>query len=254
MERVAFLIEETGERISCMLNPESLTVRRTAGIGTRRSLGGNLTGVGLTDDTLLYTGGGMTEMDLELLFEVAIPDDPATITPDVRSLTAPLWQLAENTHGGNDNYGLPDMVRFLWGKSWNILGVVAAVSEHLDFFDSTGIPLRSWLKMRFLRVTEKLKEDIERAPLPVEAFPNQSLPDDLAREAQTVTETPNAEVKLHQYVAGQRLDQLVRENYGFYGHPSLWRLIAAYNGISDPLNIDIGKIIQFPPISVLENK
>jgi hypothetical protein len=183
-----------------------------------------------------------------------VPDDAHGIQPDVRSLTAPLWKLAENTQGGNDSYGLPELVRFLWGKSWNILGVVAAVSEHLDFFDSTGIPLRSWLKMRFLRVTEQLKETVERAPLPVEVFPNQSLPDDLSREAQTITETPNAEVKLHQYIAGQRLDQLVREYYGFYGHPSLWRLIAAYNGISDPLNIEIGKIIQFPPLSVLENK
>lgn len=251
MERVAFLIEETGERISCMLNPESLTVRRTAGVQSRRSLSGNLTGVGQTDDTLLYTGGGMTEMFLELLFEVTFTHN-AEVTPDVRNLTAPLWQLAENAHR-NEGYGQLTLVRFIWGKSWNIPGVVAAVSEHLDFFDSTGIPLRSWLKMRFLRVTEQLKEEVERAPLPVEVFPNQSLPDDLAKEAQTVTETPNAEVKMHQYIAGQRLDQLVREYYGFYGHPSLWRLIAAYNGISDPLNIEVGRIIQFPPLSVLEN-
>jgi hypothetical protein len=251
MERVAFLIEETGERISCMLNPETLTVRRAAGVQTRRSLSGNLTGVGLTDDTLLYTGGGMTELFLELLFEVTFTDN-ATITPDVRSLTSPLWKLAENSQT-NESYGRPALVRFIWGKSWNIPGVVAAVSEHLDFFDSTGIPLRSWLKMRFLRVTEQLKEEVERAPLPVDMFPNQSLPDDLAKEAQTVTETPNAEVKIHQYIAGQRLDQLVREYYGFYGHPSLWRLIASYNGISDPLNIEVGRIIQFPPLSVLEN-
>lgn len=251
MERVAFLIEETGERISCMLNPESLTVRRTAGVQARRSLSGNLTGVGLTDDTLLYTGGGMTEMFLELLFEVIFSDN-TEVTPDVRSLTAPLWQLAENA-STNESYGQPTLVRFIWGKSWNIPGVVAAVSEHLDFFDSTGIPLRSWLKMRFLRVTQQLKDEVERAPLPVEVFPNQSLPDDLAKEAQTVTETPNAEVKMHQYIAGQRLDQLVREYYGFYGHPSLWRLIAAYNAISDPLNIETGRIIQFPPLSVLEN-
>ena len=28
MERVAFLVEDTGERIPCLLNPESLVVRR----------------------------------------------------------------------------------------------------------------------------------------------------------------------------------------------------------------------------------
>jgi hypothetical protein len=36
MERVAFLLERSGERISCLLNPENLEARRTAGVRTRR--------------------------------------------------------------------------------------------------------------------------------------------------------------------------------------------------------------------------
>ncbi len=39
MERVAFLIEETGERIGCLLNPDSLVIRRSAGVQPRRSAG-----------------------------------------------------------------------------------------------------------------------------------------------------------------------------------------------------------------------
>jgi hypothetical protein len=62
MERVAFLIEETGERIVCLLNPESVVVRRTAGVRPRRSIGGSLAGSELADDALLFTGGGTTEM------------------------------------------------------------------------------------------------------------------------------------------------------------------------------------------------
>ena len=31
MERVAFLIEEANERLGCLLNPETLVLRRTAG-------------------------------------------------------------------------------------------------------------------------------------------------------------------------------------------------------------------------------
>ena len=60
MERVAFLIEDTNERLSCLLNPENLVVRRIAGVQPRRSAAGQLTGVGLADDPLLYTGGGRT--------------------------------------------------------------------------------------------------------------------------------------------------------------------------------------------------
>src|SRR5690349_7080966 len=109
MERVAFLVEGTGERIGCLLNPESIIVRRTAGVRPRRSAAGLLTGAALADDPILYTGGGTTEIDLDLLFDVTLPGSSAptvSSTPtgarpalpvleDVRVLTGPLRQLAE---------------------------------------------------------------------------------------------------------------------------------------------------------------
>ena len=49
MERAVFLIESTGERLGCLLNPESLVVRRQAGVRRRRSTGGLLTGAGQAD-------------------------------------------------------------------------------------------------------------------------------------------------------------------------------------------------------------
>ena len=127
MERVAFLLEETGERLACMLNPENLVVSRSAGIRPRRSLGGALTGLALTDDPLIYTGGGTTELQLRLLFDISLSGSSVR-AEDVRELTAPLWQLAENV-AGSDVYARPPLVRFVWGKSWNIPGVVAAVAE-----------------------------------------------------------------------------------------------------------------------------
>jgi len=251
MERVAFLIEETGERVVCLLNPESVVMRREAGIRPRRSIGGSLTGAELADDALLFTGGGMTEMFLNLLFDVALAN-PAAKVEDVRSLTSPLWNLAENS-SASKTYGEPPRVRFVWGKSWNIPGVVASVSEHLDYFDQAGTPLRSWLRMRFLRAVEPLSGTTAKAPplAPV----NQTVAAPLARESpQAATETPNPKVKTHTFTKGERLDQLVRRQYGFYGHPSLWRLIASYNSISDPLNIPAGTILQFPPLNILEDK
>ena len=74
MERVAFLIERSGARIACMLNPESVVQRRWAGIRPMRSGGGFLTSVGLSDDPLLYTGGGTTELRLDLLFDVSLTE------------------------------------------------------------------------------------------------------------------------------------------------------------------------------------
>ena len=252
MERVAFLIEETNERISCLLNPESLALRRLAGISKQRSIGGNLTGGNLADDKLIFTGGGMTELFLDLLFDVDFVD-PNSEVNDVRQLTSQLWKLTENSSEPN-KFGEPNRVRFVWGKSWNIPGVISSISEHLDYFNSDGVPLRSWLRMRFLRAVEPIKEEDLAAPLQAETVSETMLEHieslNLSENALR-TEQAETDIPAHQYVSGERLDQLVRQNYGFYGHPSLWRLIASYNGINDPLNIEPGTVIRFPPISSL---
>ncbi len=69
MQRVAFLID-SGERIDCLLNPETVQVTRLAGVRQRGGADGQLTGVGLADDPLLFTGGGRTELVLDLLFDI----------------------------------------------------------------------------------------------------------------------------------------------------------------------------------------
>ena len=138
MERVAFLLEKTGERIPCLLNPESIVVRRLAGVRTRRSAGGPLTGAGLKDDPLLYTGGGTTEINLDLLFDIAIGGSTIA-TEDVRDLTRPLWELAEGSPE-ESGFSRPPVVRFVWGKAWNIPAIVVAVAERLENFTSQGFP------------------------------------------------------------------------------------------------------------------
>lgn len=152
MERVAFLIEESNTTIRCLLNPENLIVRRVAGVAERRSLTGSLTGTSLLDDPLIYTGGGRTELELHLLFDTSLVDS-STRPGDVREMTAPLWNLAEN-RGSADRYGSPALVRFLWGKAWNVPGVITAIAERLEQFAPSGAPQRSWMRMRLIRVTD----------------------------------------------------------------------------------------------------
>src|SRR5689334_11541338 len=107
MVRVGFVIEATGQTMECLLNPISLVVRRTAGIVPERAPSGLFARTPATDYPLLYTGGGTTELDLELLFDAplhasmkaqnagAAPAAPAK-EPDVRDLTAPFFNLSEN--------------------------------------------------------------------------------------------------------------------------------------------------------------
>jgi hypothetical protein len=237
MERVAFLVEETGQRVGCLLNPETVVIERLAGVRPRRSMGGPLTGQGLPDDALLFTGGGVTRLKLDLLFDVSLGGSTVQ-TEDVRDLTGPLWNLAEN----QDRRARPPRVRFVWGKSWNIPAVVEAVAERLEYFTPEGAPRRSWLRMRLLRSVdpeESVGEAAESPRPPVELSPDASVPEDEVRvESILGGRTPEH--------SSERLDGLAQK---YYGDPGLWRLLAEFNHLDDPMKPPREGLLRIPPPS-----
>jgi hypothetical protein len=253
MERVAFLIEDTGERIGCLLNPDSLVIRRAAGVQPKRSVGGQLTGAGLEDDPLLFTGGSRTELELDLLIDVTLSGS-STTTEDVRDLTGPLVRLAENA-AGRDGYGRIPLVRFVWGKSWNIPGVVAAVAERFERFTPSGAPERSWLRMRLLRVSEKAEaapasqpalgevNALEQKIVPALAPEDLNVPEDQVRVHETIGGGTDGERS-----SGERLDQIAAH---YYGDPAMWRVLAAFNDIDDPSHVEPGRVLRIPPSSAV---
>ena len=253
MERVAFLLERSGERLGCLLNPESLVVRRTAGVRPRSSAGGSLSGAGLKDDPLVYTGGGVTELLLDLLFDVTLAGS-SLATEDVRTLTRPLFELAEG-EAAADGFSQPPIVRFVWGKQWNIPGVVTAVAERLEQFSAEGAPQRSWLRMRLVRVSEP---EGNRAAL---AAPPPALADlDLAPEDMDVhevigggatgaTERESEEgQEIESGASAERLDEIAWRRYG---DCRWWRLIARFNNVENPLEIAAGHLLRIPPLAAI---
>jgi len=227
MERVAFLIENTGERIGCLLNPRSLTIQRTAGVRPRQTISGPVSGGWLTDDPLLFTGGGRTELTLELLFDVTIAGSTVQ-TSDVRELTRPLWELTERTSASDSGFPRYPQVRFVWGKAWNVPGVIVAVAERLEHFTAEGEPRRSWLRMRLVRVAEPdVSDDPESSLLPM-----------------TLAPPEQGEEVFHEVMGDERLEDLAA---AYYGDPSLWRLIADANSIDDPLHVPAGTVLRIPP-------
>jgi hypothetical protein len=260
MERVTFLVVSTGERIPCLLNPESFVVRRIAGVQPRRSLGGSLTGSALADDPLHYTGGGRTEVTLDLLFDVSLAGSSIE-TSDVRDFTRPLWEFAENVAGDTSN-GRPPLVRLIWGKSFNMPGIVSAVAERFEQFLPGGAPQRSWLRMRLIRVNEAFGSITSHSRLNGDAvFQSISLPPPSnggpvfqVSDLETTSSVPDG-VSVHEILGGgsstegnttERLDEIA---YRYYGSPWLWRLLAVFNGINDPLRLPPGLLLQVPPLS-----
>jgi hypothetical protein len=241
MERVCFLLEETGQRLSCLLNPDSIVIRREAGVRTRATLGGRLTGAALSDDPLLFTGGGRTELELDLLFDTSLVDGSIQVA-DVQDLTRPLWSLAEST-AATDGAARLRRVRLVWGKAWNIEGVVTAVAERLERFDVGGAPQRAWLRMRLLRTAaaQATSPVVAQPPAGYAIAPDAAIDEDLVLIHEVVGDPSTG---------GERLDLIAAM---YYGEPAMWRVLAAYNGIADPTRIPPPATLRIPPLSAVRS-
>ena len=234
MERVAFLIEDTGDYLGCLLNPESVVMSRTAGVEARRSSGGRLTGAGMADDPLLFTGGGRTELRLDLLFDTDLAASESLVT-DVRQMTRPIWRLAENS-AEVERQRRPPRVRFVWGRAWNIPGVVTEVAERFDRFGADGSPLRSWLRLVFVRIGQAADEEggeawglAQRLP-PVDLTAPAVGALAVAGDGSTGVAEPGAPAPTPM-VNPVELGLLSQEAFGT---PLLWKQLLAYNDIDDP--------------------
>lgn len=241
MERVAFLVETTDEHISCLLNPETLVVSRTAGVRPRQLAGALPTGAGLADDPLLLSGGGRTELQLDLLFDVDLVDPLAQRPDDVRQLTGPLSQLAENSDD-RDGRRKPPTVRFVWGRAWNLPGVVTEVSERFDRFSDSGAPLRSWLRMAFVR-TGLGTEQTSPGSLDGGAVSGVDL---TAQPTRSVT--PEGEETIDP-AGGSPINplQLGLMSVDAFGTPLMWKSLMTYNNVDDPLIIS--QPLGVPPVT-----
>lgn len=239
MIRAAFLVESTGEQLSCMLNPSELVFRRAAGLAQRPALSelaGSL-GDRALDHPLLFTGGGTTELDLDLVFDVSIPGSTVR-SDDVRDLTRPLWQLTENIET-EDGLARPPTVRFVWGKAWNFPGVVAAVAERFETFDVDGVPRRSWLRLKLIRVDEQTTPAVPR-PDP-ELLPD--VPDDAVPAGSPLGDYPIPDddaVRLASEDAGpfRRPDN---DAYWLGGDAADWRRYVP-PGVVDVLSIPVSPV------------
>jgi contractile injection system tube protein len=244
MERVTFLVEVTGARLACMLNPETVEAKRVAGVRPRKSSHGALTGAGLPDDPLIYTSGGTTQLHLDLLFDVTIAGSSAR-TEDVRDLTAPVWQLSENAVGP-DGYGHPTLVRFVWGKSWNVPGILSTVAERFERFTPAGVPQRSWMRVKFLRVTPQPSQSKSggQAGAGGGAMSEPPAPEDVPPDQVQTYAMIGSDVDVEGgRGAGERLDEIA---FRAYGDPSKWRTLAKFNKISDPMRIGTGFGLKIP--------
>lgn len=247
MERVAFLIEDTNERISCLLNPEdrqdSFTIERNSGVS--RDSERSLFGREQSDTPVVFRNRGDTRLTVKLLFDVTLAGSTVR-TEDVRDLTGPIWRLAEYASAA-PRQSLQELprVRFIWGKAWDLPVVVESVAERYERFTRLGTPQRSWMSLRLLRVTDEIPKPVESSGVRPEDLP---AAEDLQRAA-------DPSWGVHEFIGGgTQGDSIWMLASKYHGDPSLWRLIALANDIANPSDIPAGTLLRIPPPDVLRGE
>jgi hypothetical protein len=101
--------------------------------------------------------------------------------------------------------------RFVWGKSWNIPGIVWSIAERLEYFTKDGMPRRSFLRLLFRRVLE------DQHP--------ESLGSSSQHKVSGLTQgfqEYGKETESHEVLSGERPDQI---GYSFYDDPAMGRAV-----------------------------
>jgi hypothetical protein len=162
---------------------------------------------------------------------------------DVRALTRPLWDLTENAVAA-DGFAAPPTVRFIWGKSWNIPGVVLHVAERLERFNADGAPAA-----RGSACACAGSRSPSRARRPAGRSRRSSRPRPIWT-ADHSTNCPAVDMPVdNDGLPLNALDQIADDHYG---DPGLWagpRRLSTASTI--PLNIPEGTTIVLPPLAIL---
>jgi hypothetical protein len=165
-----------------------------------------------------YLGPDPCELTLEMFFDSTLQSDD-TVVASVEKL----FSCCVPTDKDRETNPMPPMVQFKWGKITSFPAYLKTVTAKYTRFASNGVPIRA-------TCTVSLME----------------WPGDWQR--QNPTSGVLAPERSHTMIAG---DTLALVAYHEYGDPVLWRPLAAYNRIDDPMRIARGAQILLPAVEVL---
>jgi len=149
--------------------------------------------------------------DAQALLQLMKPQEEQKISSKPKTKGAPPPKVPQKR---------PPVVRFQWGATLSFRCVLKTLTIQYTLFDPSGRPLRGTADCQFTQV--QLEDD----------FPPMN-PTSGGRTGERV-------VRL---APRQTLDDVA---YRSFGRTSLWRAIAAFNGIDDPLRLQAGDELLLP--------
>jgi nucleoid-associated protein YgaU len=199
-------------QIDFQFNPKEVSITKSAKWERKPAKGKK---AGYTE----FSGAEPCKMTLELFFDATMNG-----AVDVVQSVDDLFACCVPPDGGKQGEKtVPNLVVFHWGAVTSFAAFVSQVSAKYTRFSADGVPIRAVCTVNL--------EEI-----------------DVTISKQNPTSgTPNADT-LHTMVAG---DTLALVAFQEYGDPLLWRALADYNGIDDPMRIAHGTRVSLPRLDRL---
>jgi hypothetical protein len=165
-----------------------------------------------------FGGANPRDMGLRLLLDAR--SSGADVAADAQTLQSWLNPTEESIGAGTPQ---PPLLRLDWTSPALFDAYLTNVDVTYVLFDRDGSPLRA-------NVDAKLKESPTSA------------------QAQNPTSGGDAGHRTHVLEAGESLQSLAHR---LYRDPALWRGLARYNRIADPLRVRPGRRVDLPPAAVV---
>jgi nucleoid-associated protein YgaU len=161
-----------------------------------------------------FTGTDPCKLTVEMFFDATTTHDGAVVEA-VETLFSCLVA-TDKSHSKKKD--APPLVVLSWGKITSFNSFITSVSAKYTLFGSDGVPIRAVCSVAM-----------------------EEMPGELFRQNPT---SGSYDVRnVHRTIAG---DTLAGIAYAEYGDPTLWRALAAYNGIDDPLRVRPGVTLMLP--------
>lgn len=197
------------DEVNFQFNPKEVTIQKSAKWERKPATGAKKAG------PPQFTGAEPCKLTLEMFLDATATHDTSVVNT-VETLFSCCAPTAKSA--GNDKPA-PPLVALHWGKVTSFAAFVTSVSAKYTLFSADGTPIRAVCSV-------SLEE------MPVEPW------------RQNPTSGGLAVRRAHKLVDG---DTLASVAYAEYGDPAMWRPLAAFNGIDDPLRLRRGTQLLLPP-------
>jgi len=194
--------------IKFQFNPKEVTIAKSAKWERKTAKGAKSAG------PPEFSGAEPSKMTLEMFFDASGKHDGSVVAA-VEQLLSCCVPTEESR--GQDKPS-PPLVQFSWGQVKSFPAFITQVSAKFTLFASDGTPIRA--------VCSVSLEEMPGDP----GWQNPTSGGLAVRRAHTVVEG----------------DSLASVAYREYGDPAMWRPLADYNGIDDPMRVPTGRVLLLP--------